>query len=222
MTAIHQARFNRYLEDRGLCSTTASRVWYTMGDGESDEPESLSQLSLAGREGLDNITMTMNCNLQRLDGPVRGNSKIVQELEGRFRGSGWNVIKVLWGSSWDALFEADNKGLIAKRMGQLVDGDEQRIMTSTGDIIRNDLFNSDGLKALVSHLSDEQLEELCADLGGHDFLKMHAAYASATAHKGQPTVVIMRTTKAMESALHLQERIQHMVRKRLIWLLFNG
>tara|TARA_B110000438_G_scaffold146641_1_gene141299 strand:- start:1380 stop:3536 length:2157 start_codon:yes stop_codon:yes gene_type:complete len=195
MTAIHQARFNRYLEDRGLCSTTASRVWYTMGDGESDEPESLSQLSLAGREGLDNITMTMNCNLQRLDGPVRGNSKIVQELEGRFRGSGWNVIKVLWGSSWDALFEADNKGLIAKRMGQLVDGDEQRIMTSTGDIIRNDLFNSDGLKALVSHLSDEQLEELCADLGGHDFLKMHAAYASATAHKGQPTVVIMRTTK---------------------------
>ena len=166
-----------------------------MGDGESDEPESLSQLSLAGREGLDNITMTMNCNLQRLDGPVRGNSKIVQELEGRFRGSGWNVIKVLWGSSWDALFEADNKGLIAKRMGQLVDGDEQRIMTSTGDIIRNDLFNSDGLKALVSHLSDEQLEELCADLGGHDFLKMHAAYASATAHKGQPTVVIMRTTK---------------------------
>ena len=195
MTAIHQARFNRYLEDRGLCSTTASRVWYTMGDGESDEPESLSQLSLAASEGLDNITMTMNCNLQRLDGPVRGNSKIVQELEGRFRGSGWNVIKVLWGSSWDALFEVDNEGLIAKRMEQLVDGDEQRIMTSTGEIIRNDLFNSDGLKALVSHLSDEQLEDLCADLGGHDFLKMHAAYASATAHKGQPTVVIMRTTK---------------------------
>ncbi|MGY8735195.1 MAG: pyruvate dehydrogenase (acetyl-transferring), homodimeric type, partial [Candidatus Poseidoniales archaeon] len=179
----------------GLCSTTASRVWYTMGDGESDEPESLSQLSLAASEGLDNITMTMNCNLQRLDGPVRGNSKIVQELEGRFRGSGWNVIKVLWGSSWDALFEVDNEGLIAKRMEQLVDGDEQRIMTSTGEIIRNDLFNSDGLKALVSHLSDEQLEDLCADLGGHDFLKMHAAYASATAHKGQPTVVIMRTTK---------------------------
>ena len=195
MTAIHQARFNRYLEDRGLCSTTTSRVWYTMGDGESDEPESLSQLSLAASEGLDNITMTMNCNLQRLDGPVRGNSKIVQELEGRFRGSGWNVIKVLWGSSWDALFEVDNEGLIAKRMEQLVDGDEQRIMTSTGEIIRNDLFNSDGLKALVSHLSDEQLEELCADLGGHDFLKMHAAYATATAHKGQPTVVIMRTTK---------------------------
>jgi len=195
MTAIHQARFNRYLEDRGLCSTTASRVWYTMGDGESDEPESLSQLSLAGREGLDNITMTMNCNLQRLDGPVRGNSKIVQELEGRFRGAGWNVIKVLWGSSWDALFEADVKGLIAKRMSLLVDGDEQRIMTSSGETIRKDLFNSEGLKALVSHLSDEQLEDLCADLGGHDFVKMHAAYATATAHKGQPTVVIMRTIK---------------------------
>ena len=107
MTAIHQARFNRYLEYRGLVSTANSRVWYTMGDGESDEPESLSQLSLAGREGLDNIVMTMNCNLQRLDGPVRGNSKIVQELEGRFRGAGWNVIKVLWGSSWDELFASD-------------------------------------------------------------------------------------------------------------------
>ncbi|MBT5594930.1 MAG: pyruvate dehydrogenase (acetyl-transferring), homodimeric type, partial [Euryarchaeota archaeon] len=129
------------------------------------------------------------------DGPVRGNSKIVQELEGRFRGAGWNVIKVLWGSSWDALFEADVKGLIAKRMSLLVDGDEQRIMTSSGETIRKDLFNSEGLKALVSHLSDEQLEDLCADLGGHDFVKMHAAYATATAHKGQPTVVIMRTIK---------------------------
>ena len=195
MTAIHQARFNRYLEDRGLVTTANSLVWYTMGDGESDEPESLSQLSLAGREGLDNIVMTMNCNLQRLDGPVRGNSKIVQELEGRFRGSGWNVIKVLWGSSWDDLFDRDSTGLLASRLAALVDGDEQRIMTADGATIRKELFNTEGLADLVSHLSDEDLVDLCADVGGHDFVKLHAAYAQAAAHKGQPTVVIIRTIK---------------------------
>lgn len=195
MTAIHQARFNRYLEDRGLVSTTASRVWYTMGDGESDEPESLSQLSLAGREGLDNIVMTMNCNLQRLDGPVRGNSKIVQELEGRYRGAGWNVIKVLWGSSWDRLFARDTTGALAARLEALVDGDEQRIFTADGATIRKELFNTDVLASLIEGWSDEELEALCADLGGHDFVKLHAAYAQATAHKGQPTVVIIRTIK---------------------------
>lgn len=195
MTAIHQARFNRYLESRGLCNTTGSRVWYTMGDGESDEPESLSQLSLAAREGLDNIIMTMNCNLQRLDGPVRGNSKIVQELEGRFRGAGWNVIKVLWGSSWDDLFARDYQGLLAARLNSLVDGDEQRIMTAEGAIIRKELFNSPELSKLVSQYSDEDLEKLCQDVGGHDFVKLHAAYAQATAHKGQPTAVIIRTIK---------------------------
>ncbi len=195
MTAIHQARFNRYLESRGLCNTTTSRVWYTMGDGESDEPESLSQLSLAAREGLDNIIMTMNCNLQRLDGPVRGNSKIIQELEGRFRGSGWNVIKVLWGSSWDELFSRDVNGLLIARLNSLVDGDEQRIMTADGATIRKELFNSDDLSSLVEDYSDQDLEELCQDVGGHDFVKLHAAYAQATAHKGQPTVVIIRTIK---------------------------
>ncbi|HJM55426.1 MAG TPA: pyruvate dehydrogenase (acetyl-transferring), homodimeric type [Poseidonia sp.] len=195
MTAIHQARFNRYLEDRGLVTTANSRVWYTMGDGESDEPESLSQLSLAGREGLDNIIMTMNCNLQRLDGPVRGNSKIVQELEGRFRGAGWNVIKVLWGSSWDDLFARDSQGLLAARLASLVDGDEQRIMTADGATIRKELFNNEGLASLVSHLDDAALVDLCADVGGHDFVKLHTAYAQATAHKGQPTVVIIRTIK---------------------------
>tara|TARA_B100000767_G_scaffold7245_1_gene7142 strand:+ start:876 stop:3548 length:2673 start_codon:yes stop_codon:yes gene_type:complete len=195
MTAIHQARFNRYLESRGLCNTTGSRVWYTMGDGESDEPESLSQLSLAAREGLDNIIMTMNCNLQRLDGPVRGNSKIVQELEGRFRGAGWNVIKVLWGSSWDDLFARDSLGLIAARLNSLVDGDEQRIMTADGALIRKELFNTPELSELVSQYSDEDLEKLCQDVGGHDFVKLHAAYAQATAHKGQPTAVIIRTIK---------------------------
>ena len=137
----------------------------------------------------------MNCNLQRLDGPVRGNSKIVQELEGRFRGAGWNVIKVLWGSSWDDLFARDSAGLIAARLDELVDGDEQRIMTADGAIIRKDLFNSEGLAALVAHLSDDDLVDLCADVGGHDFIKLHAAYAQATAHKGQPTVVLMRTIK---------------------------
>lgn len=195
MTAIHQARFNRYLEDRGLVTTTASRVWYTMGDGESDEPESLSQLSLAGREGLDNIVMTMNCNLQRLDGPVRGNSKIVQELEGRYRGAGWNVIKVLWGSSWDGLFAEDTTGALAARLEALVDGDEQRIFTADGATIRKELFNTDALASLIEGWSDADLEALCADLGGHDFVKLHAAYAQATAHKGQPTVVIIRTIK---------------------------
>jgi pyruvate dehydrogenase E1 component len=195
MTAIHQARFNRYLHHRGLADTTLSRVWYTMGDGESDEPESLSELALAAREGLDNIVMTMNCNLQRLDGPVRGNSKIVQELEGRFRGAGWNVIKVLWGSSWDALFEKDTSGILAKRLAELVDGDEQRLFTAEGAVIRKELFAGEALTAMVADYSDEELEALTEDLGGHDFHKIHAAYASACAHKGQPTVVLARTIK---------------------------
>ena len=195
MTAIHQARFNRYLHHRGLADTTLSRVWYTMGDGESDEPESLSELALAAREGLDNIVMTMNCNLQRLDGPVRGNSKIVQELEGRFRGAGWNVIKVLWGSSWDALFAKDTSGALAKRLAELVDGDEQRLFTAEGTVIRKELFAGDELTALVADYSDEELEALTEDLGGHDFLKIHAAYAAACAHKGQPTVILARTIK---------------------------
>ena len=195
MTAIHQARFNRYLEHRGLADTSLSRVWYTMGDGESDEPESLSELALAAREGLDNIVMTMNCNLQRLDGPVRGNSKIVQELEGRFRGAGWNVIKVLWGSSWDALFAKDTNGSLAKRLSELVDGDEQRLFTAEGSIIRKELFAGDELSAMVADYSDAELEALTEDLGGHDFAKIHAAYASACAHKGKPTVVIARTIK---------------------------
>tara|TARA_B100000459_G_scaffold146965_1_gene114653 strand:+ start:29 stop:2014 length:1986 start_codon:yes stop_codon:yes gene_type:complete len=166
-----------------------------MGDGESDEPESLSELALAAREGLDNIVMTMNCNLQRLDGPVRGNSKIVQELEGRFRGAGWNVIKVLWGSSWDALFAKDVTGSLAKRLAELVDGDEQRLFTAEGAVIRKELFAGETLTAMVADYSDEDLEALTEDLGGHDFDKIHAAYAAACAHKGQPTVVLARTIK---------------------------
>ncbi|MBS72666.1 MAG: pyruvate dehydrogenase (acetyl-transferring), homodimeric type [Euryarchaeota archaeon] len=194
MTAIHTARFNRYLANRGLADTSNSRVWYTMGDGESDEPESLSQLSLADREDLNNVIMVMNCNLQRLDGPVRGNSKIVQELEGRFRGSGWNVIKILWGSMWDDLFARDSDGNLANRLQELVDGDEQRIFTSDAATFRNELFNTPQLKAMVSHLSDEDLESLASNLGGHDMVKINAAYAAAEA-SDKPTVIIARTIK---------------------------
>ena len=164
-----------------------------MGDGESDEPESLSALP-AGREGLDNIVMTMNCNLQRLDGPVRGNSKIVQELEGRFRGAGWNVIKVLWGSSWDDLFARDTDGLLAARLNGLVDGDEQRIMTADGATIRKELFNSDGLTALPPTSPTRTLRLLCADVGGHDFTnsrRLRCCHGT----QGQPTAVLIRTIK---------------------------
>jgi len=195
MTAIHTARFNRYLHNRDLTNTSDSRVWYTMGDGESDEPESLSQLSLASREGLDNIVMIMNCNLQRLDGPVRGNSKIVQELEGRFRGSGWNVIKILWGSMWDELFSRDSDGKLATRLEQLVDGDEQRVFTSDAKTFREELFNTPDLRAMVSHLDDDGLEALAQNLGGHDFKKINAAYSAAQNHRGQPTVILARTIK---------------------------
>ena len=195
LTAIHQARFNRYLSQRGLIEADDGHIWYTMGDGESDEPESLSSLSLAAREGLDNITIILNCNLQRLDGPVRGNAKIIQELEGRFRGAGWNVIKLIWGSSWDELFARDDKGILARRLENLVDGDEQRIFTADGETIRKDLFHSPELQAMVSHLTDKQLELLCADVGGHDFVKIYSAFEAAKSHKGQPTVILARTVK---------------------------
>jgi len=195
MTAIHTARFNRYLSSRGLTDTSNSRVWYTMGDGESDEPESLSQLTLASRENLGNMIMIMNCNLQRLDGPVRGNSKIVQELEGRFRGSGWNVIKVLWGSLWDDLFARDSEGVLADRLQELVDGDEQRIFTSDAKTFREELFNTPSLKAMVSHLSDDDLEALASNLGGHDMVKINAAYAAAQASTDKPTIIFARTIK---------------------------
>jgi pyruvate dehydrogenase E1 component len=166
-----------------------------MGDGESDEPESLSQLTLAARENLNNVIMIMNCNLQRLDGPVRGNSKIVQELEGRFRGSGWNVIKILWGSMWDDLFARDSDGVLANRLDELVDGDEQRIFTSDAKTFRNELFNTPQLKAMVSHLSDDDLESLASNLGGHDMVKINAAYAAAANSEDKPTVILARTIK---------------------------
>jgi pyruvate dehydrogenase E1 component len=195
LTAIHQARFNQYLDSRNLVNTSDSKIWYFMGDGESDEPESLSELSLASSEKLDNIIFVINCNLQRLDGPVRGNYKIVQELEGKFRGAGWNVIKLLWGTMWDSLFEKDLNGELSSRLQSLVDGDEQRIFTEEGAIIRQELFNTTSLKEMVSHLSDEELEKLTSNVGGHDPIKINSAYEAAKKSNGKPTVILARTVK---------------------------
>ena len=195
LTAIHQARFNNYLKYRDLTDTSDSKIWYFMGDGESDEPESLSELSLASRENLDNLIFVINCNLQRLDGPVRGNYKIVQELEGKFRGAGWNVIKLLWGTKWDSLFAKDISGEFSARLLSLVDGDEQRIFTESGNLIRDELFNTPSLKELVKDLSDEELEELTSNLGGHDPVKINSAYETAKKFSGKPTVILARTVK---------------------------
>jgi pyruvate dehydrogenase E1 component len=192
--AIYQARFNRYLEDRGLRKPSSSRVWAYIGDGETDEPEALGAISLAAREKLDNLTFVINCNLQRLDGPVRGNGQIVQELEAMFRGAGWNVIKVLWGSDWDPLLAKDHDGLLAKRMGETVDGQYQKYAVESGAYLREHFFGTDPrLLDMVKHLSDEQLKKL--RLGGHDPVKVYAAYKLASEHKGQPTVILARTIK---------------------------
>jgi pyruvate dehydrogenase E1 component len=192
--AIYQARFNRYLEDRGLRKPSPSRVWAFLGDGETDEPESLGAISLAAREKLDNLTFVINCNLQRLDGPVRGNGQIVQELEAIFRGAGWNVIKVMWGSDWDPLLAKDHDGLLAKRMGEVVDGQYQKYAVEDGAYLREHFFGVDPrLLDMVKHLSDEQLKRL--RLGGHDPVKVYNAYKAAVEHKGQPTVILARTIK---------------------------
>ena len=192
--SIYQARFNRYLEDRGLKKPSSAKVWTFMGDGESDEPESLGAIGLASREKLDNLIFVINCNLQRLDGPVRGNGNIVQELEAIFRGAGWNVIKVLWGSDWDPLLAADRDGLLVKRMGEVVDGQYQKYTVESGAYFREHFFGVDPrLLELVSHLSDEQLKKL--RLGGHDPMKVYNAYKAAIEHKGQPTVILARTIK---------------------------
>jgi len=192
--AIYQARFMRYLENRGLASTAGRKVWCFVGDGEMDEPESLAGLSLAAREGLDNLIFVVNCNLQRLDGPVRGNGSIVQELEGLFAGAGWNVIKVLWGSDWDPLFARDTEGVILKRLHETVDGEFQKYAATDGRFNREHFFNKyPELKALVAHLSDDDIDRLRR--GGHDPVKIHAAYAAAVRHRGQPTVILAKTKK---------------------------
>jgi pyruvate dehydrogenase E1 component len=191
--SIYHARFNRYLRDRGLAKTDSVRVWAYLGDGECDEPESLGAIGQAGRERLDNLTWVINCNLQRLDGPVRGNGKIIQELEGIFRGAGWNVIKVIWGSGWDTLLRADHTGALQRRMMEVVDGEYQEYVAKGGAFIREHFFNTPELKALVEHLSDEQIGGL--KRGGHDPLKVYAAYKAAVEHKGQPTVILVKTVK---------------------------
>ena len=192
--SIYQARYNHYLEHRGLKSTSGGKVWCFVGDGECDEPESLGAITLASREGLDNLIWVVNCNLQRLDGPVRGNGKIIQELEAAFRGAGWNVIKVVWGSDWDPLLFADNTGLLIKRMGEIVDGEFQKMTVAGGAYIRQHFFGKyPELLKLVEHLSDHDLERL--KRGGHDPEKVYAAYKEAVEYKGKPTVILAKTVK---------------------------
>ncbi|MFT4069095.1 pyruvate dehydrogenase (acetyl-transferring), homodimeric type [Paraburkholderia sp.] len=194
LMAIYQARFLKYLEGRGLADTASRKVWAFMGDGEMDEPESLGAISLAGRERLDNLIFVINCNLQRLDGPVRGNGKIVQELEAVFRGAGWNVIKVLWGSGWDKLLARDKSGLLLKRMEECVDGEYQDFKSKSGAYVREHFFGKyEELKALVADLSDDEIWGLTR--GGHDPDKVFAAYAAAIRHTGQPTLILPKTVK---------------------------
>ncbi|KUN15526.1 pyruvate dehydrogenase [Streptomyces corchorusii] len=194
--AIYQARFNRYLRDRGIKDTSASRVWAFLGDGEMDEPESTAALTLASREGLDNLTFVINCNLQRLDGPVRSNSKIVQELEARFRGAGWNVVKTLWGEAWDPLLGQDTTGDLVRRLGDVPDAQMQTLATRDAAYIRKNFFTGDALSALSAALSDAQVVELFENSrGGHEPLKVYAAYRAAVEHRGAPTVVLAQTVK---------------------------
>ena len=192
--AIYQARFMRYMIDRGFIKETDRKVFAYLGDGEMDEPESLGALTLASREGLDNLVFVINCNLQRLDGPVRGNGKIIQELESAFRGAGWNVIKVVWGDSWDALLEKDLNGLLLKRLDETVDGDLLKYVVEGGAYFRKHFFGKDPkLLEMVEHLSDKELEKM--KLGGHDSMKVYSAYKEAVNFKGKPTVILARTIK---------------------------
>ncbi|MGE5526366.1 MAG: alpha-ketoglutarate dehydrogenase [Rhodospirillaceae bacterium] len=194
ITAIYQARFMRYLENRGIAATQGRKVWAFVGDGEMDEPESLAGLSLAAREGLDNLIMVVNCNLQRLDGPVRGNGSIIQELEGLFAGAGWNVIKLLWGSDWDPLFARDEDNMILRRLHETVDGEFQKYAATDGRFNREHFFNKyPELQQIVAHMSDEDIDRLRR--GGHDPVKIYAAYHAAFHHRGEPTVILAQTKK---------------------------
>ncbi|BCA95691.1 pyruvate dehydrogenase E1 component [Legionella antarctica] len=194
LQAIYQARFLKYLENRGLIKAEGRKVWAFLGDGEMDEPESVGALSIAAREKLDNLIFVVNCNLQRLDGPVRGNGKIIQELEGVFRGAGWNVIKVVWGGRWDPLFARDKEGWMQKRMEECLDGDYQSYKANDGSYVRQHFFNQyPELKKMVENLSDDEIWRL--NRGGHDPQKVFAAYAQAVEHKGSPTVILAKTIK---------------------------
>ena len=213
LSAIYQARFNRYLANRGLKDTSGSRVWAFLGDGEMDEPESIAGLSLAAREGLDNLTFVVNCNLQRLDGPVRGNGKIIQELEGLFRGAGWNVIKVIWGREWDDLLARDVDGVLVEQMNNTLDGEFQKYAVTGGAYIREHFFGPDArLERLVEHLSDDDLAKLRR--GGHDYRKVYAAYKAATEYTGAPTVILAHTVKGWTLGPGVEARnITHQAKK---------
>ena len=213
MAAVYQARFNRYLAARGIADTSAARVWGFIGDGEMDEPEAVGALGLAGREGLDNLTFVVNCNLQRLDGPVRGNGKVIQELESVFRGAGWNVIKVIWAREWDDLLARDKDGVLLNRMSETLDGDYQRMAVSDGATIREQFFGPEPrLRALVEHLTDEDLAKLRR--GGHDYRKVYAAYAAAVAHRGAPTVILAKTVKGWTLGPGIEGRnVTHQAKK---------
>ncbi len=213
LSAIYQARFNRYLFNRGLRDTTEQRVWAFLGDGEMDEPESLAGLSLAAREGLDNLIFVVNCNLQRLDGPVRGNGKIIQELEGLYRGAGWNVIKVIWGREWDELLARDVDGLLVEKMNNTLDGEFQKFSVAGGAYIREHFFGPDArLRKLVEHLTDDDLTRLRR--GGHDYRKVYAAYKAATDYVGAPTVILVHTVKGWTLGPGVEARnITHQAKK---------
>src|ERR671915_1570893 len=194
LNAIYQARFNRYLQHRGIKDTSGQRVWAFVGDGEMDEPESMAALSIAAREALDNLIFVVNCNLQRLDGPVRGNGKVIQELESIFRGAGWHVIKVVWGREWDDLLAKDVDGVLVNKMNTTVDGQFQKFAVEAGSYIREHFFGKDPrLSAIVEHLSDDDLQRLRR--GGHDYRKVYAAYASAVELQDAPVVILAKTVK---------------------------
>ncbi len=213
LASIYQARFNRYLHHRRLDDTSQSRVWCFIGDGETDEPETLGSISLAAREHLDNLVWVVNCNLQRLDGPVRGNGKIIQELEAMFRGAGWNVIKVIWGRQWDDLLARDKDGVLLERMNTTVDGEFQRYAIEDGAYIRDHFFGPDPrLRKLVEHLSDDELRAL--PRGGHDYGKVYAAYKAATEQVGAPTVILAKTVKGWTLGAEVEGRnATHQIKK---------
>jgi pyruvate dehydrogenase E1 component len=205
LNSIYQARFNRYLHDRGIKDTSQQRVWAFLGDGEMDEPESTGPLWMASREGLDNLTFVINCNLQRLDGPVRGNGKIIQELESVFRGAGWNVIKVVWGRGWDRLLAQDTEGALVALMNRTRDGDYQTFKSESGGFIREHFFGQDPrTAALVAGMTDDEIWKL--QRGGHDYRKLYAAYSAAVQHTGQPTVILAKTIKGWTLGSHFEAR----------------
>ncbi|MGH2767533.1 MAG: pyruvate dehydrogenase (acetyl-transferring), homodimeric type, partial [Actinomycetota bacterium] len=213
ISAVYQARFNRYLQHRGVKDTSEQRVWCFVGDGEMDEPESVAALSLAAREQLDNLIFVVNCNLQRLDGPVRGNGKIIQELESLFRGAGWHVIKVIWGREWDDLLARDAEGVLVNKMNTTLDGEFQRYSVESGAYIREHFFGPDPrLRRMVEHLSDEELWRLRR--GGHDYRKVYAAYQVATELRGAPVAVLAKTVKGWALGSEVEARnATHQIKK---------